>query len=133
MLEGTGAIRVGSEVRPVEVGTAVFIPGNTLNSCSNTGASDLRLSYIFAARSSEEIEYVFEEPRSWRDLRIERPVCEDVERVCLLEGSRDEAGRAGHPGDVRGRDLLHPPCELKHLLGNRGAGGDLSSGTSTGR
>jgi mannose-6-phosphate isomerase-like protein (cupin superfamily) len=63
VLEGTGAIQVGSEARPIGAGTAVFIPGNVPHSCANTGTSDLRLSYVFAANSFDEVEYVFEESR----------------------------------------------------------------------
>ena len=59
-LEGTGLVEIGSEARSVKAGTAVFIPGDELHSCENTGASDLRFAYVFPADSFEEIEYVFE-------------------------------------------------------------------------
>jgi oxalate decarboxylase/phosphoglucose isomerase-like protein (cupin superfamily) len=48
-------------VRPVEAGSAVFIPGNAFHSLANMGASELRFAYVFAADSFEEIEYVFDE------------------------------------------------------------------------
>ncbi len=59
-LEGTGLVEIGSEARPVGAGTAVFIPGDEFHRCENTGASDLRLAYVFPADSFDEIEYVFD-------------------------------------------------------------------------
>jgi mannose-6-phosphate isomerase-like protein (cupin superfamily) len=61
VLEGTGSITIDGEIRPVSAGSAVFIPGNALHSCENTGSSDLRFSYVFAADSFEEVDYVFDE------------------------------------------------------------------------
>lgn len=61
ILEGTGLVEIGSEARSVGAGSTVFIPGNAVHSCKNTGASDLRFAYVFPADSFEEIEYVFEE------------------------------------------------------------------------
>ena len=60
ILEGTGSVRIDGKTRPVGVGSAVFIPGNAAHSCENTGASDLRFAYIFAANSFKEVEYVFD-------------------------------------------------------------------------
>lgn len=59
ILEGTGLVEIDSEVRSVEAGSTVFIPGNAVHSCKNTGTSDLRCTYVFSADSFEEIEYVF--------------------------------------------------------------------------
>ncbi len=53
MLEGSGLVRVGAEELAVEAGSAVFVPGDALHSCENTGASDLRVAYVFAADSFE--------------------------------------------------------------------------------
>ena len=61
VLEGSGSLEIGSEARLVETGSAVFIPGNAFHSLANTGASDLRFAYVFAADSFDEIEYVFDE------------------------------------------------------------------------
>ena len=61
VLEGTGSVEIGSEARPVEAGSAVFIPGNVCHSLANTGASDLRFAYVFPADSFGEVEYVFDE------------------------------------------------------------------------
>ena len=60
VLEGSGLVRVGGEEATVEAGSAVFIPGDALHSCENTGASDLRVAYVFPADSFEDVEYVFE-------------------------------------------------------------------------
>jgi quercetin dioxygenase-like cupin family protein len=60
VLEGSGRVRVGGEEIAVEAGSAVFIPGDALHSCENTGASDLRVAYVFPADSFDEVEYVFE-------------------------------------------------------------------------
>ncbi len=61
ILEGTGLVRIDGKARPVGAGSAVFILGNALHSCENTGASDLRFAYVLAADSFEEVEYVFDE------------------------------------------------------------------------
>lgn len=61
VLEGTGSVEIGSEARPVEAGSAVFIPGDVFHSLANTGASDLRFAYVFPADSFGEVEYVFDE------------------------------------------------------------------------
>lgn len=58
---GTGVVEIDSEARSVGVGSTVFIPGDALHSCENTGASELRFAYVFPADSFGEIEYVFEE------------------------------------------------------------------------
>jgi mannose-6-phosphate isomerase-like protein (cupin superfamily) len=61
VLEGTGSVEIGSEARPVEAGSAVFIPADVFHSLANTGASDLRFTYVFPADSFGEVEYVFDE------------------------------------------------------------------------
>ncbi len=61
VLEGTGSVTIDGKARPVAAGCAVFIPGNALHSCENTGTSDLRIAYVFAADAFAEIEYVFDE------------------------------------------------------------------------
>lgn len=61
VLEGEGLVEIGTETRTVQVGSAVFIPGNIFHSCENTGASDLRFAYVFPADSFEEVEYIFEQ------------------------------------------------------------------------
>ncbi len=61
VLDGSGLVRIGGEETAVEGGSAVFIPGDALHSCENTGASDLRVAYVFPADSFEDVEYVFED------------------------------------------------------------------------
>lgn len=61
VLEGTGSVTIDGKARPVGAGSAIFIPGNVVHSCENTGASDLRFAYVLAADSFEEVEYVFDE------------------------------------------------------------------------
>jgi mannose-6-phosphate isomerase-like protein (cupin superfamily) len=61
ILQGRGLVRIDSKSRPLGEGSAVFIPGNASHSCVNTGATDLRFAYVFAANSFAEIEYFFEE------------------------------------------------------------------------
>ena len=61
ILQGTGSVRIDGKTRPVRAGSAVFIPGNAVHSCENTGASDLRFAYVFPANSFQEVEYVFGE------------------------------------------------------------------------
>ena len=60
VLEGSGLVTVAGAETAVEAGSAVFIPGDAPHSCENTGASDLRVAYVFPADSFEEVEYVFE-------------------------------------------------------------------------
>jgi quercetin dioxygenase-like cupin family protein len=61
LLEGTASVTIEGKTRLLTAGSAVFIPGNAPHSCENTGASDLRVAYVFAADSFEEVEYVFDE------------------------------------------------------------------------
>ena len=60
VLEGSGLVTVAGAETAVEAVSAVFIPGDAPHSCENTGASDLRVAYVFPADSFEEVEYVFE-------------------------------------------------------------------------
>ena len=61
VLAGEGLVRVGDRVRSVRAGSTVFVPGDVVHSCENTGAYELRLAYVFAANSFEDVEYVFED------------------------------------------------------------------------
>jgi mannose-6-phosphate isomerase-like protein (cupin superfamily) len=61
ILRGRGLVRIDGKSRPVRAGSAVFIPANAPHSCENTGATDLRFTYVFDANSFEEIEYIFGE------------------------------------------------------------------------
>ena len=61
ILQGRGSVRIDGRPQPVAAGSAVFIPANAPHSCANTGATDLRFTYVFAANSFAEVEYSFEE------------------------------------------------------------------------
>ncbi|QIN83464.1 cupin domain-containing protein [Rubrobacter tropicus] len=61
VLSGSGCVRVDGEEAPIEAGSAVFIPGDAAHSCENTGASELRVAYVLAADSFEDVDYVFED------------------------------------------------------------------------
>ena len=61
VLEGAGSVTIDGKARPVAAGCAVFIPGNALHSCENTGTSELQFAYVLAADSFEEVEYIFDE------------------------------------------------------------------------
>jgi quercetin dioxygenase-like cupin family protein len=60
VLAGEGSVRVGGGMSRVRAGSAVFVPGDTIHSCENTGSSELRLAYVLAADSFQDVEYVFE-------------------------------------------------------------------------
>ncbi len=59
VLEGEGLVHLGAEARPIRAGSAVFIPGDTPHGCENTGPADLRLAYVFAADSFDDVVYRF--------------------------------------------------------------------------
>jgi quercetin dioxygenase-like cupin family protein len=59
VLAGEGLVTVEGEARTVGPGAAVFIPGNAVHSCANTGAAELRFAYVLAADSFADVEYVF--------------------------------------------------------------------------
>ena len=61
VLAGEGSVRVGAGVKPIKAGSAVFVPGDTVHSCENTGTSELRLAYVLAADSFDDVEYIFED------------------------------------------------------------------------
>lgn len=61
ILEGNGLVRIDSASRPVEAGMAIFIPGDAVHSCENSGTSELRFAYVLAADSFDDVEYVFED------------------------------------------------------------------------
>src|SRR5918997_6561807 len=59
VIEGYGLVRVGGEEIAVDAGSAVFIPGDVVHSCENTGSKELRFAYAFPADSFDDVEYVF--------------------------------------------------------------------------
>jgi len=61
VLDGTGVVTIDGTARGVRPGVAVFIPGNALHSVEATSESDLRLAYVLAADSFDDVDYVFGE------------------------------------------------------------------------
>src|SRR5215213_7287754 len=59
VLDGTGVVTIEGTARPVGPGVAVFIPGKALHSVQATGESDLRMVYVFAADSFDDVVYLF--------------------------------------------------------------------------
>ena len=59
VLEGSGVVTIDGTARTVGRGVAVFIPGGALHSVEATDESDLRVAYVLAADSFDEVEYVF--------------------------------------------------------------------------
>ncbi|MCG8417545.1 MAG: cupin domain-containing protein [Proteobacteria bacterium] len=61
VLSGEGVVMLDGEAHAVRPGSAVFIPGGTLHGARAEGDQPLRLLYVFAADSFDEIEYHFAE------------------------------------------------------------------------
>jgi quercetin dioxygenase-like cupin family protein len=56
---GEGTVTIEGEAFAVAEGTALFIPGNALHACENTGAEELRFVYVLAADSFADVDYRF--------------------------------------------------------------------------
>jgi quercetin dioxygenase-like cupin family protein len=56
VLSGAAVVTIEGNARTVGPGFAVFIPGNALHSVEATGGSELRLAYVLAADSFDEVE-----------------------------------------------------------------------------
>jgi quercetin dioxygenase-like cupin family protein len=61
ILEGVAVLTIDGESRTVGPGFAAFIPGNAVHSITATDDSELRLAYVLAADSFEQVEYIFGE------------------------------------------------------------------------
>ena len=61
VLEGEGVVRLEGRAHPVRPGSAVFIPGDAVHGCENPTSSDLRIAYVLAADSFDDVEYRFED------------------------------------------------------------------------
>ena len=59
VLAGEGVVRVGGEDHPLRPGRTVFIPGDVPHGAIATGNETLRILYVFAADSFDEVEYDF--------------------------------------------------------------------------
>jgi quercetin dioxygenase-like cupin family protein len=61
-LEGEGVVRLGEQERAVRPGTTVSIPANAPHGIRNTGASTLKLFYVFPVDSFADVQYTMLEP-----------------------------------------------------------------------
>ncbi len=59
ILSGEGIVSVDGHASAVSAGSAVFVPGNAAHFAANTGAELMRLLYVFAADSFDEVVYEF--------------------------------------------------------------------------
>jgi quercetin dioxygenase-like cupin family protein len=59
VVDGSGLVLLEGAEHPVRPGSTVFIPGNAVHGCRNTGASELRVFYAFAAHAMSDIHYEF--------------------------------------------------------------------------
>ena len=58
-LSGTGVVHIDGIEHAVHTGSTVFIPGMALHGVRNTGNEPLRLFYVFAVDSFNDVEYLF--------------------------------------------------------------------------
>jgi mannose-6-phosphate isomerase-like protein (cupin superfamily) len=63
VLSGEGIVSISGVQHPVRAGSAVFLPGDAEHGALNTGTELLRLLYVFAADSFDQVEYRFSTPR----------------------------------------------------------------------
>jgi mannose-6-phosphate isomerase-like protein (cupin superfamily) len=61
VLGGAGVVTVDGARRPLRPGIAVFVPGGAVHSVESTGPDPLRVAYVLAADSFEDVTYVFED------------------------------------------------------------------------
>jgi mannose-6-phosphate isomerase-like protein (cupin superfamily) len=59
VLAGSGAVTIDGERHAIAAGDAVFVPGSAPHSVESTGTADLRMVYVLAADSFEDVIYVF--------------------------------------------------------------------------
>jgi quercetin dioxygenase-like cupin family protein len=59
ILSGHGVISLDGQERPLAPGDAVFIPGGAWHAAWCTGEDALRILYVFAANSFDEVIYEF--------------------------------------------------------------------------
>jgi quercetin dioxygenase-like cupin family protein len=59
VLEGTGLVTLDGAAHRLRPGAAVFIPGGAVHAVEADGPSDLRVLYVLAADSFEDVTYVF--------------------------------------------------------------------------
>lgn len=61
-LDGEGLVSIDGVEHAVRKGSIVFVPGNAWHASRNTGSSLLRLLYVFAVDSFDQVEYFFPQP-----------------------------------------------------------------------
>jgi mannose-6-phosphate isomerase-like protein (cupin superfamily) len=59
ILSGHGVVHIDGKDYPVRAETALFIPGNTLHGFKNAGQTTLRILYVFAVDSFDQVIYKF--------------------------------------------------------------------------
>ena len=59
IIEGEGVVTIDGLEHPVQEETTVFIPGGAIHRIKNNSRFPLRLLYVFAVDSFNEVEYVF--------------------------------------------------------------------------
>ena len=64
VLAGTGSLAAGGETQRLEPGTSVWIPGGLEHGVRSTGDSPLRVFYVFAVDSDDDVDYDFA-PSGW--------------------------------------------------------------------
>ena len=64
VLEGEGVVSIDGVEHPLRAGSVAFLPGGSDHGAVNTGRVPMRLLYVFAADSFDEVEYRFSPPRS---------------------------------------------------------------------
>ncbi len=62
ILSGHGVLRIDDVDHPLAPGVTAFIPGGRLHGAWATGPETLRILYVFAADSFDEIHYEFPSP-----------------------------------------------------------------------
>lgn len=63
VLAGEGIVSIDGVEHAIRPGSVVFLPGDAEHGAVNTGAETMRLLYVFAADSFEEVEYRFSPER----------------------------------------------------------------------
>lgn len=63
VLDGEGALDLSGVTHHVAAGSVVFVPSRAWHTVRNTGPGVLRLAYVFAADSFDEVVYEFADER----------------------------------------------------------------------
>ena len=60
-ISGTGLVHIDGIEHPVEPGSIVFIPGDTPHFVRNTGTETIKLLFVFAVDSYDDVHYVYDD------------------------------------------------------------------------